>query len=162
MIDTTAYNATEYWQARGSLSPQEWRFLKNSFVQNSTIVDYFRIQPNSTNGAKSFNLEPAPGSGTSFVYEYISANWVRNSANTTGKTKFTNDNDTHVFDDLLFNLGFRYYLRREYGLDFSVERQDYMKEANRVYAQDVPRRRIRLGGEPLAVFNNIPEVGFGS
>jgi len=160
-IDLTAYNATEYWQARGSLSPRDWRFLKNTFVQNSSIVDYYRIRGNASGTSKVFLIDPTPASGTSFVYEYVSKNWVV-GAGGTAKTAFAADTDQPLFDDYLFELGYTAFWKRNLGIDYSTDMAEYMRYRNTIYAQDVPKTVIRMGGERFGLFGNIPETGFGA
>ena len=161
-IDDTAYDVAEYERMRGSLSPQDWRYLKNTLGTSAYINDTYRVKQNTSGNSKAFFVDPAPASGKTYVYEYISKNWVLNSASTVGRTAFAQDNDITVFDDHLFELGMIAYFKRETGLDYGTDYAEYQAEADRVFAQDVPRRKIRMGGQKLYLWGNLPEVNFGS
>lgn len=160
-IQETAYQVDEYWQARGSVTPQDWRYIQNTLGATPGLRDTFIIRRNTTGNAKAFHLYPSPASGQSLVFEYISDQWVTNSGGTIFRSSFGADNDQPLFDDHLFTLGVITYIRRAEGLDYQTEWAEFQAEANRTYAQDVPRRKINLGGEKLYLWGNIPETGFG-
>ena len=161
-IDDTAYDVNEYERMRGSMTPQDWRYLKNTLGTSAYINDTYRIKQNTSGNSRAWFIDPAPASGKSLIYEYISKNWVLNSAGTVSRSSFAADNDKPIFDDLLFELGVIAYFKRETGLDYTTDYAEYQSELDRVYAQDVPRRKQRTGGQKLFLWGNIPEVGYGS
>ena len=63
-ISDTAWDATNLWQMRGSMTPQDWQFLKNSVVTRSDILLSYRIVRGTSGATRKFALDPAPtGSG---------------------------------------------------------------------------------------------------
>lgn len=161
MIVDTAYDVNEYERMRGSLTPQDWRYLQNTLGTSAYINDTFRIRRNTSGNSRAFYLDPSPGSGKSLIYEYITNQWVVGAAGS-GKTSFQADTDEPLIDDHLFELGIMAYFKRETGMDYATDYAEYQAEVDRLYAQDVPRRSIRMGGQKLYLWGNIPEVGFGS
>ena len=83
IIDDTLWDRTRFWRMRGALSPQQWQLYKSSIIGRATIERRWRIRlpGGAVAGAPTvFSIDPPlstiPG-GEQFVFEYVSANWVR-------------------------------------------------------------------------------------
>jgi hypothetical protein len=67
--DQTQWDRTDHWPLLGPKSPQEWAWLKGSFVASLPRIR-FRVADDK------FLLYPKPGNVLDFAMEYISKNWI--------------------------------------------------------------------------------------
>lgn len=154
-VTDTCWDATNYWQMKGSLNPAEWQAWKRGMVA-TPIRRRFRVRRNQ------FLVFPTPTvSGDSLVIEYQSTLAVLAADGTTYRTNYEADTDTTVFPEELIGLGVKWRLKREKGLDYTEDYNDYQAEVSSRMATDTPAYTLDMTGlRPLSTFTfpgNIPE-----
>ena len=152
----TEWDRTNRWPLLGPKTAQEWAYLKGGIVSAGPRMRY-RIY-----GSK-FVLNPTPADDVNLSFEYISKNWVRSSTGT-GKTKFTADNDTCMFDDYLMLLGLKMRWLMTKGLAYDWVLAEYMDRLNKLQAQNKSAPILNLAPVNQSILlgvGNLPETGYG-
>lgn len=168
MINDTLWDRSRYWALRGALSPQQWQVYKSSIIGTATIEQRWRIRIASgseAGDAPKFFIDPtiAATDDSTFVYEYVSANWCK-SASGTPQADWVADSDTSVLDEDLIELGTIWRLMRRLGLSYEEEREEYEREVDKAIARDggtatlslVPNPRLVLVGPYNIQPGNFP------
>lgn len=168
MVNDTLWDRSRYWALRGALSPQQWQVYKSSIIGTATIEQRWRIRIQSGSGAGSapeFTIDPtiAATDNSTFVYEYVSANWCV-SATGTPQSQWQADSDTALLDEDLIELGITWRLMRRLGLSYEEEREEYEREVDKAVARDggtatisiVPNPRLILVGPYNVQNGNFP------
>lgn len=160
-IADTAYLATQYYPLRGSLTPSDWQRIRNALP--SQIGRYkFRIMAGNP---PVFVMSPIPGTVETVVMEYKTSNNVQQSSGTLAPT-FTADTDTPIVPEPLVKLGMKWRLKREKGLEYSDEFDDYevQKQIYVARALDIGSLSVayrHLIDYPEIANGYVPEYGFG-
>jgi hypothetical protein len=151
-IGDTFWDASNYTQMGGSISPTEWQRLKRSVVA-SGVNKRFRIYDNLV------YIYPTPTAVETLVAEYISAKPV---LGLTYKATFTADADAFVLPERLLELDLKWRLLSAKGLPYAEEMNEAEREIERTIAQDVPAGRINVGVDtaraPRFIANVPPTV----
>lgn len=134
----TFWDATNYWNMRGSLDPQTWTALKRGIV-SATIRKRFRVR------AGKVYIIPTPTSADTLVGEYTINTPVVTADGVTKKTAFTVDTDTTVLPEFLVELGLKWRLLRAKGMAYDEERLEYDRRVETAFAQDTPADSINDG-----------------
>jgi len=172
LVDATAWEVSRYWSMRGAMSPQQWRFYKNSIYGRATIWRRWRIRLPSgavpgAAGAK-FSVDPPVPAGdhtSRFVFEYVSTNWCL-TANGTTAADWTADTDRSLLDEDVIELGTRWRMLRRLGLSYDEDKDEYERELEKLVSRDggtaildiVPhtRREDFIGQYTLGAFPPTP------
>lgn len=160
-IADTAYLATQYYPLRGSLTPSDWQRIRNALP--SQIGRYkFRIMQGDP---PMFVMSPVPGTVETVVLEYKTTNRVQQSDGTLAPT-FTADTDVPIVPEALVKLGIKWRLKREKGLEYSDEYDDYQvqKQTGVAQALDIGSLSVayrHLIDYPEIANGYVPEYGFG-
>lgn len=152
----TEWDRTNRWPLLGPKSAQEWGYLKGGIVSAGPRMRY-RIM------ADKFQLNPTPAADVNLSFEYISKNWVEDSTGT-GKTKFTADDDTCLFDDYLMLLGLKMRWLMMKGLQYDFVLSEYMDRINKLQAQNKSAPILSMSPIQQTILlgvGNIPETGYG-
>lgn len=159
-VGDTAYEASQYYPLRGSLTPSDWSRQRNALP--SQIGRYkFRI----FGFPQMFNFTPTPQTAENIIFEYQTNYRVMHSNSTYGTT-FSADDDTALVPEDLLKIGLKWRIRRAKGLDYSEEYDNYEMLRKERLAQ-----ALTLGSMPVAYRNAVeipelptgyvPEFGFG-
>ena len=132
----TAWDRTNYWATRGSLSPQEWQRAKSGL--GSVIRPRFRIK-----GGLIY-IDPIPSSANSMVIEYVSKNWVDNSGGPL--SAFAADDDDVFFDEFIFQLDLTWRLLNRKGLAYAEEKAEAEAQIALAMAHDTPSPMLNQAG----------------
>lgn len=149
----TFWDATNYWNMRGSLDPQQWTALKRGIV-SATIRKRFRVR------AGKVYIIPTPTAVESLVGEYTMNTPVA-AAGGTKKTSFTVDTDTTVLPEFLVELGVKWRLLRAKGMAYDEERLEYDQRLATAIAQDTPADSLNDGlpsDRTPMFYPNIPQT----
>ena len=162
IINETVWDRDQFWQARGSLSPQEWQTIKSGLATSPGLRRRFRVKRGST-AAKKFFLDPTPGTtGETLVFEYLSKNWLTNAAADMEYDAWQADTDVSLLNEDLITMAVIWRYKRSKGLTFSTELAEYEQEKDREVAQDAPAQRLNLSRESFRLPpGNVPDTGFG-
>jgi hypothetical protein len=158
MLSETAWDRTNYWQLRGSLSAQEWQIRKSALVTTATTRKRFRIK--AASGVRKFFIDPTPDAEEELVFEYISTQWCQDSGGT-GQTKFAADSDVARISEDLIELSVLWRFREAKGLDYEEARAEYDAQLDSTFAEDRVAPTLNLGVRVVQPYPNVPESGFG-
>lgn len=151
LVPDTVWNTTNQQFMSGPLSPVRWNRLIASGV--SPWAYSFRLRA----GALEI---PAPTAGETITFEYISNYWVTDSAGTP-KAAFTLDTDKTRLDDELLILGAKWRFKKEKGLEYGEDFNDYEKAVSEAIGIDKATGIVSL--VPMTPPDvNIPEGDFPS
>lgn len=156
--DYTAWDRTQFWEMRGSLSAQEWQRYKSG-IMSTMPWQRFRVK------AGAIYIDPTPSTTDSCVIEYVSSFWVAPTATPTVGTKaaFTVDTDVSLIDEEAIKMDTLWRFLSRKGLAYSEEKDQAQKYIEGLFGDDVPRTPLNFGNDfvlwpPLP---NLPISGFG-
>jgi len=153
-LDDTAWDRTNFWNIRGSLTPREWQIRKSGLVPTG-VRRRFRVK-----GGLVF-IDPIPTTIDSLVYEYISRNWITDSAGANPASAFVADTDLTIFSEPLMTLDLIWRFKKEKGFDYAEDFRDFETQFQIEKQADTPSSRLNMGGHRATVIANAPETGFG-
>jgi len=153
-IDDTAWDRSNYWSVRGSITPQEWQIRKSAIVA-SGIRSRFRIKGNLV------YIDPTPTAADSMVYEYIINTWTTDSAGANPSDKYNADADLTIFPEYLLELDLIWRFKKAKGLDYGEEFRDFETQFAIEKQADKPSYTLKMGSDNVRVLANIPDTGFG-
>ena len=149
-IDDTAWDRTDYWKLRGSLSPREWQLYKSGIVSASPR-SRFRIK-----GGLIY-IDPTPSSIRSVVIEYVSNEWASNAAGDTFATAFAADDDTvRGFDELVLQLDLTWRFLKAKGLAYAEDKAEAERQTDLLMARDVPSQPMSQAGDRRVIWPPMP------
>ena len=153
-IDRTHYDKSKRWEMLGPETPQQWQFLKSSYISTGPRLRY-RIM------GQYFQIWPQMSTNEYLGLEYISENWVNNGLAAT----FTDDSDTCIYPDRLIILGLKKKYFEVKGFDATYFERDYQRELAIAKANDQGSPTLSLAPRPATVligWENIPDSNYGS
>lgn len=153
-IDDTAWDRSNYWATRGSITPQEWQARKSGIVSTG-VQRRFRVKGNLV------YIDPTPTSADTLVYEYISTDWTTDSVGANPSDKYNADSDLTLFPEYLLELDLLWRFKKAKGLDYGEEFRDFETQFAIEKQADKPSYTLKMGGGSKVVQANIPETGFG-
>jgi hypothetical protein len=159
-VDESAYQASQYYPLRGSLTPNEWGYRKNSWP-SSTDRTRYRIFGNPL----KINLIPTPDTVEDMVIEYISTNAVL--ADGGGYlAAFTNDSDTPVVPEELVRMGLKWRIKHAKGLDYTEDWNKYERRRESMLAEQMNLGSQQVSNRPAVdtaplTEGYVPDHGFG-
>lgn len=140
-VKDTFWNRTTRTKVYGPIDPSEWQ--QREAAVNTSPYQNFIIR------GTSLLLTPAPSSGWTMAYEYITKYIGLAVDGTTERNTFTGDDDTTYFDDELVILGTVWRYRKAEGLDYSEEFREYQMRRANLIKMDGGRRTLDMGGDRL-------------
>ena len=155
--DRTHYDKSKRWEMLGPTSPQQWQFLKSSYISTGPRVRY-RIM------GGEFQIWPILSTNEYMGYEYISTAWADSAAGV-AQTSLILDTDTCIYPQRLMVLG----IKRKYfeikGFDTSAFERDYQIELNIAKANDQGSATLSFAPKTANVligWENIPDSQYGA
>lgn len=139
-IHTTV--ATESQGAITSIATNGFRFIKNdTFWDRSTILPIYVIDASGWQQLKGSastspkyqvrirggNLisNPTPAAGLTWAFEYVTWNWLTDSAGTTQKQYFTDDADLFLLPEFLLEAGLHWRWKKQKGMEYAEDYKTY-------------------------------------
>lgn len=153
LVNDTQWDLTSRWPGIGPASSQQWAWLNG---QNIASVPRYRFRLMGQN----FQVFPGPAAGYTYSYEYVSKNWIVAADGVTYKSRFTADDDSHLFDDSLMVLALKAKFLAAKGLDSTIAQQEYLERLEARQAFDKAAPKLSLGPnviDPLLGMQNIPD-----
>lgn len=148
-VNETAWDRTQFWSLRGSLSAQEWQLYKSG-LQSSTPRQRFRIK------SGQIYIDPTPSSTDSCVIEYISSKWVTDGSSFF--TAFSADGQTSLLDEDMLELDLTWRFLERKGLAYAEARDEADRFAEKLLGRDTPKDTINVAGAAYAVWPPLPTV----
>lgn len=138
-VDQTQWDRTNHWPLLGPKSPQEWAWLKGSFVASLPRIR-FRIMNNQ------FKLYPAPTVVLDLHQEYVSSYWVAltGAPNTGVKELITLDTDIPMYDPWLLVKFVKYKFYELKGFPTQGVQADFMRIFTSLTGKDTGAEILNL------------------
>lgn len=137
-VDQTQWDRTNHWPLLGPKSPQEWAWLKGSFVASLPRIRY-RIQNNK------LKLYPAPASVLDLHMEYVSSYWAGLATEVVPTKEMITLNDDIVYYDPWLIIKFvkmKFYELK--GFPTSGVQADFMRVFNALTGKDTGAEILNL------------------
>lgn len=147
-VDQTQWDRSNHWPLLGPKSPQEWAFLKGSFVARFPRLRY-RVSDNL------FKIFPTPTTDTSpssftLSMEYIQKNWVLGAENSVGDM-IEDGNDVLMYNPWLLVKFVKFKFYELKGFNTAGVNGDFMRVFNNLTGKDVGGAKLSLSGMPASV-----------
>lgn len=113
ILPQTLWDRTEKLPLLGPISGREWQALKAIVITGPRYS--FRLR------GGLFIVTPAPPAGHTWVFEYVSSNYILAVDGTTYKKRFTADTDEILLPDDIVQVMLRWRWMREKKLDYAEE-----------------------------------------
>ncbi len=160
-IPSTGWNDTQNRPIIGSLTGQQWQFVKNSAAVSSAFNQKFRVQWDTSNSARRLTIYPTPSAVETLYLEYLSTDWCQSSGGT-GQSAWAADDDTGRLDEELITLGLKWRYLKVIGMVYDIELEEYMGRLRAAKANDAPPTILRMNAGSGEVFPNLSDGGYGA
>lgn len=145
----TLWDRTEKLPLLGPTSAAQWQFLKAIVVTGPRYS--FRLRQNE------FIVTPAPPAGHTWVFEYVSKNFLLDDNGTTYKAVFTEDADEILLPGNIVKADLRWRWKKEKGLPYAEDFNSAERLINNALGRDGGKRVLRLDN-PGGIFDG-PKPG---
>ena len=139
--NNTAWDRTQFWQMRGSLSAQEWQVYKSGII-SAVPRERFRVWKNL------LYINPIPTQVNNLVMEYVSNGWVTDGA--AFFSSFTLDTQTGYIDESLIELEATWRFLERKGLQYQEAKKEADDEIAKALAHDRPAEEVNMSGRPAS------------
>ena len=161
IIDHTVWDATNYWEMRGSLTPAQWQRAKRSIAAQPTNRRRFRVKWDTVSKAREVFIDPTPtATGDSLVYEYVSINYCQATGGGALKSAWSVDTDVPLLRDTLVLLGLVWRYRNAVGLPYAEEKNEYEHAVASAIDADMPAQVVDLA-QKQAYYANLTDGNYG-
>lgn len=150
-IDRTHYDKSKRWEMLGPETPQQWEFLKSSYISTGPRMRY-RIM------GGQFQIWPITITNEYLGFEYISNGWI--NQNTTPISSFAADTDTCIFPDRLMVTGIKLRFFEIKGFDTTALYRDFINQLQQAKSNDGGSLTLSMAPKMSSVligFENIPD-----
>ena len=153
IVNDTAWDRTNYWRLRQSLSALQWQEYKSG-ITASVPRSRMRVK-----GSLVF-IDPTPSSTISMVYEYVSSKWVTDGSSYF--TEFSTDTQTSLISEELIELEVVWRFMNRKGVAYTEEKNTAEINIQLALAHDTPANAVNLAGSggvwpPLPT---VPSTGY--
>jgi len=162
-INQTGWDQTERLPLGGPVTPQDWAYLVNTNLANSTVFVTFRM-----NEGQFWVLPDPPLSGQDINFQYISRNWVQPAGTTTAADRAdiaTAFADLVLYEPILAIKFLKLRFLEAKGFDTTAAVGQFLTMFNSWTGKDVSAPVLRMTRSrvfPYLGYRNIPETGYGS
>ena len=161
LVDGTIWDRTEFREARGTLSPQQWQRNRSGLIDTVTLAPYYRLR-RGAGGETQIFLDPVPGEADDLVLEYVSENWLRDGRTSgTFRRRMGADTDVPLLPDDLLEMSLIWRFKEAQGLTFAAQLAEYELEVKRRMADDAAVRPVNIGRGLRRRWPNLPDSNFG-
>ena len=136
-VDETFWNRSARRAFFGPISSADWAAIKGGLT-TSPVVDTFTLR------GGDILINPAPGAGQTFAFEYIRSGWCTDNIGATYRTAWGADSDLPVLDERLHILGIVWRFKQKRGLDWSSDYALYEDRVKRALAYEKPHRTLDM------------------
>ena len=163
-IDGSIWDRSQYREARGTLSPQEWQERKSGLIASLAITTNFRFRRDTRGTGRSIWLDPVPEDTKTLVIEYTSDQWVISQNNQNSYSEIQDDTDQVLFDPDLIEIDLTWRIKQSRGLSFGAELAEFELKRDRRMADDAGPADIRIGrsSEFDRIEYLVPDTGYGN
>ena len=164
IIEGTTWDRTGIRRSEGPVSPQGWQSLRNSAIGSAVFSPRHRLTQETSDGRVNIAFDPIPGEEKEIVFEYVSRNWVKLSANApVTADAVTTDSDLTIFPDVLVGLDLEWRMREANGLSYATRLAEFELELDRLFVRAIGNRTIDMSGssEGWDYGPRVPDGNFG-
>lgn len=150
----TAWDRSNYWNMRGSLSPAAWQWYKSG-IMSTTPRSRFRVRGNLV------YIDPIPSSVRSIVIEYVSNKPVTDGVSFF--TGFTADTQTSLIDEYLLELEVTWRFLERKGFAYEEAKNESDTQVMLGLGHDTPSMSVNLGSGgngPWPPLPTLPTTGY--
>ena len=150
-VDESIYNRTKTRRVLGPMTAREWQ--SNQALTAAPVTDMFRIR------GGAFLYYPAPTSGDTVAYEYVSRFWIDTALDGSGDASvFGADADVILLDEEMVTQDAIWRYRRSTGQSYAEDHRDAQFTILNRIAADGGKKTLDLGvSKPLGPGVLIPE-----
>lgn len=162
-IDQTGWDKTERLPLGGPMTSQDYAYLVNTNLANSTVFVTFR-----QNEGQFWVLPDPPLSGQELNFQYISRNWVQPAGTTSVDDRTDTASafaDVVLFEPILIIKFLKLRLLEAKGFDTTAAVGQFLTAFNSWTGKDVAAPILRMARSrvfPYLGWRNIPETGYGT
>lgn len=157
LINRTAYDKSRRWGMVGPATPQEWEWLKSSYISTGPRIRY-RFW------GGYIQTWPIIATGDLLSFEYVSNAYAVDAVTLTNKTSFTADTDKYIWPDRLFIAAIKYRYMAQRGLEAGQAFAEYNHQLDLAKAFDKGADTLTMTNQRSALLidmTNIPDSGYG-
>ena len=157
ITDRTQYDKSKRWEMLGPESPQQWQWLKSSYISTGPRIRW-RIM------GQKFQIWPLTSTNEYLSFEYVSTNWAQTTSGTY-IPQYASDTDTAIFPDRLMVLGLKKKFFEVKGFDTTAFQRDYDMQLNIAKSNDQGSPTLSLAPRTANVligWENIPDANYGA
>lgn len=147
LIPETLWDRTEKLQLLGGISPKDWQGLKAIVITGPRYSFRFRQD--------HFLVTPAPPAGHTWVFEYVSKNFLLAVDGVTYKASFTADTDTILLPDDIVKADLRWRWKKEKGLTYEEDFNSCEALIADALGRDSAKTTIDMGASCKSVMPGI-------
>jgi hypothetical protein len=156
-ISGSFFDTSRRWELEGPLTSTQWELLQTTQLA-STPYQRYRV----FGGQVQFY--PTPTDTFTFVYEFITQNYVLDGATGVPKSDFTADDDICRFDHRLVIYGTKLKWLQSIGADTTAALTEYSRQLEYQKGADKPAAILDARGSDNIGFlstNNLPDGNWG-
>jgi hypothetical protein len=157
MIDRTAYDKSRRWAMVGPATPQEWEWLKSSYISTGPRIRY-RFW------GGFIQTWPIIATSDLLSFEYVSNGYAVDATTLANKSSFTADTDNYIWPDRLFITAVKSRYMSQRGLDSGRADGEYMQQLSLAKAMNKGADNLTMTNQRstlLINISNIPDSGYG-
>lgn len=163
LVDRTEWDKSQHWEMLGPETQQQVQWLKSGFISTGPRVRYYPAQ-------NLFQIWPPIGAAHYLGYVYVSKNWAASTVGV-GKSSFTADTDTCIFNDrlMVLFLKMKYFATKGFSIGDAntpgTMAYDFEAELSIAKANDAGSPTLSMNPEVadiLLSWDSIPDSGYGA
>lgn len=157
MISRTAYDKSRRWAMVGPATPQEWEWLKSSYISTGPRIRYRLF-------GGYIQTWPIIATSDILSFEYVSNGFSVDANTLQNKSSFTADTDTCIWPDRLLITAIKYRYQLQRGLDYSASESEYLQQLNLAKAYNKSADTLTMTNQRASLLidmTNIPDSGYG-
>lgn len=151
-VDRTHYDKSKRWEMLGPETPQQWQFLKSSYISTGPRMRY-RIM------GGQFQIWPITITNEYLGFEYVSSYWAASSGNA-AQAQFLADSDKCIFPDRLMVTGLKLKFFAIKGFDTTILATEFLNQLSNAKSMDSGSLTLSMAPKMSSVligFENIPD-----
>ena len=157
MINRTAFDKSRRWAMVGPATPQEWEWLKSSYISTGPRIRYRLF-------GGYIQTWPIIATSDILSFEYVSNGYAVDAITLANKTSFTADTDNYIWPDRLVITAVKSRYMSQRGLDSSRADAEYMQQLNLAKAYNKAADTLTMTNQRASLLidmTNIPDSGYG-
>lgn len=157
VIGDTAWDSTNYRKMRGSLTPQEWQYVKRAILASPALRKRFRVKWDTVSKAREVFIDPTPTSAETLVYEYGSTHFCQATGGGATKAALSVDSDVFLLDEELIKRDLKWRYLSSRGQPYAEEKQEAERAIITAIGHDAPAETVDLANRAPRFMANLAD-----